>query len=260
MPGMTVSLAEVARFDALAARWWDPNGPMRPLHRMNPARVAGIVERIGQGVGEMAAPPPPNALPQGEGEYSLHPQSSPHRLRLLDVGCGAGVAAEALARHGLDVLGLDVAGQAIEAARAHAAGRHLSLNYRTGVADDLLTEGASFPIITALEVIEHVPDPTAFLATLARLLQPGGKLFLSTLNRTPQSFLAAKVAAEYLLRWLPVGTHDWRRFVTPAELGAMLRRTGLRVADVTGLVPNPLTGHWTTSRGLSVNYLLVAEG
>ena len=105
-----------------------------------------------------------------------------------------------------------------------------------------------------------LPDPTAFLATLARLLQPGGKLFLSTLNRTPQSFLAAKVAAEYLLRWLPVGTHDWRRFVTPAELGAMLRRTGLRVADVTGLVPNPLTGHWTTSRGLSVNYLLVAEG
>jgi 2-polyprenyl-6-hydroxyphenyl methylase / 3-demethylubiquinone-9 3-methyltransferase len=122
-----------------------------------------------------------------------------------------------------------------------------------------LAEGARFPIVTALEVIEHVPDPAGFLATLAALLEPGGSLFLSTLNRTPKSFLAAKVGAEYLLRWLPIGTHDWRRFITPAELCALLRAVGLRVTDTAGLVADPLTGRWTTSRNLSVNYLVAAE-
>lgn len=243
MASMTVSPAEVARFDALARHWWDPDGPMRPLHRMNPARIGWIVER--------AAPRPPSLLQDA---------SAPARARLLDVGCGAGLAAEALARRGFDVLGLDAAGGAIEAARAHAGALGLSLAYRTGVAEDLPADGERFPLITALEVIEHVPDQAAFLATLAALLTPGGKLFLSTLNRTPRSFIAAKIGAEYLLRWLPVGTHDWRKFVTPAELGAMLRQVGLRVSDITGLVADPLTGRWRTSRDLSVNYLIAAEG
>lgn len=236
MAGMSVSPEEIARFDALAARWWDPNGPMRALHRMNPVRVAWIVERTRPWPGR-----------DGDG-----------KARLLDIGCGAGLAAEALARHGFDVLGLDAAGEAIEAARAHSAGQDLPLAYRTGVAEDLLAEGLRFPVITALEVIEHVPDPASFLTTLRDLLMPGGLLFLSTLNRTPQSFLAAKVAAEYLLRWLPIGTHDWRKFITPAELAAMLRGVGLRVTDAAGLAPNPLTGQWRVVRDTEVNYLMSA--
>lgn len=224
-----VSSEEVSKFDALAAEWWDPAGPMAPLHAMNPLRADWVDARI------------------------------PRASRILDVGCGAGLLSEALAAKGHDVLGLDAAGNAITAARAHAEGKGLALAYREGLAEDLLAEGMRFPVITALEVIEHVPDPAGFIAVLAALLEPGGTLFLSTLNRTKRSWLIAKFGAEYVLRMLPRGTHDWRAFLSPAELGRMLRAEGLRVADIAGMSYSPLTGRWTTGRDVSVNYILQAN-
>jgi 2-polyprenyl-6-hydroxyphenyl methylase / 3-demethylubiquinone-9 3-methyltransferase len=227
----SVSSAEVARFNALASRWWDPRGPMRPLHAMNPARIGWILSHVAR------------RFPSAAG------------VRLLDVGCGAGLAAEALARKGFNVLGIDAAEDVIEAARVHAGGAGPA--YRVALAEDLLAEGARFSVITALEVIEHVPDPAAFVRVLVGLLEPGGLMILSTLNRTRRSFLVAKLGAEYVLRLLPVGTHDWRRFIAPVELAGMLRDAGARVTDTAGLSPG-LHG-WRTTRDLGVNYLLAAE-
>ena len=229
MPSDSVVAAEVAQFDALAARWWDRSGPMAPLHAMNALRVAWVCRHLKPG------------------------------SNLLDIGCGAGIASEALARQGHRVTGIDAAGEVIAAARAHAEGQLLPLTYRAATAEALLAEGAQFDAITALEVIEHVAQPQEFLTTLAGLLAPGGVLVLSTLNRTRRSYLMAKIGAEYLLRMLPVGTHDWSKFVTPGEAGAMLRQTGLRLTDISGMQLSPFTGRWRETTDTGVNYILAAR-
>jgi 2-polyprenyl-6-hydroxyphenyl methylase/3-demethylubiquinone-9 3-methyltransferase len=236
----TALQAEIAKFDALAARWWDPNGPMKPLHRMNPVRIGWIAERLARAHGRK-----PGGAPLAG-------------LKVLDVGCGAGLASEALARLGAEVTGMDAAPEALAAARAHAGAGGLVIDYRQGGPEDLAGEAGGFDAVVCLEVIEHVTERAAFLAALARAARPGGVVFLSTLNRTPRSFLLAKLGAEYLLRLLPVGTHDWRMFVTPAELGAALRKAGLRVADLAGLEMG-FSGVWRITRDTGVNYLMMAE-
>jgi len=239
--GRTALDSEVRKFDALAARWWDPNGPMKPLHRMNPVRTRWIAQRVARNAG------------RGPGERL-------DGLSVLDVGCGAGLASEVFCELGASVTGMDAAGDALAAARAHAEAGGLSIRYLAG-GPESLPEGERFDAVLALEVIEHVApsDRVAFLRHLARAAKPGGMVFLSTLNRTPASFLLAKVGAEYLLRMLPVGTHDWRMFVTPAELGADLRAAGLRVADIAGMRMDPLSGRWRISRDVGVNYLVAAS-
>ena len=225
----TVLTGEIGKFNRLAEQWWDPAGPMRPLHAMNPLRIGWIDDRI-------------------RAEFD-GPQ------RLLDIGCGAGLAAESLAELGHDVLGVDAADDVIEAAIAHAEGAGLTLAYRVATPEALVAEGARFPVITALEVIEHVADPAAFLGALASLLAPGGLLVLSTLNRTLASLAVAKIGAEYVARLLPAGTHDWRRFLTPAELGRAARQAGLRLTATRGMRYDLRTRGWTASADLSINYL-----
>ena len=225
----SVSSAEVARFGALAPHWWDARGPMRALHAMNPLRTGWTTRRIRDVLGQDG-------------------------IAVLDVGCGGGIATEALARAGFMASGIDASPEAIGVARSHAEAAGLRIDYRVGLADDMLAAAASFPAITAFEIIEHVPDQDAFIATLAGLLAPGGVLFVSTLNRTIRSLAVAKIGAEYVARLLPRGTHDWKRFVKPEELAAMGRRAGLRLADVSGMSFGA-SGRWAATGDTSVNYI-----
>jgi 2-polyprenyl-6-hydroxyphenyl methylase/3-demethylubiquinone-9 3-methyltransferase len=230
---------EVARFDALGEDWWDPSGSMAPLHRINPIRIAWLRDLIA-------------ARFRRSGETPLD------GLRILDIGCGAGLLAEPLARMGAIVTGLDPAPASIAIARAHAAATGARVDYRVGTVEDLAGEGERFDVVLAMEVVEHVADVPAFVAAAASVTAPGGLLALSTINRTLKSFVLAIVGAEYVLRWLAPGTHRWEQFVTPDELAAAMRRAGLRVARRAGLSYDPRRREWRLSRDVAVNYFVAA--
>ncbi|SDA22996.1 3-demethylubiquinone-9 3-methyltransferase [Methylobacterium sp. UNC378MF] len=233
---------EVARFDALAATWWDETGPMRVLHRFNPVRLAYIRDALCRRFGRDPRAPFPL-----EG------------LSVCDVGCGGGVLSEPLARLGARVTGLDPAEQNIAVAKAHAEAAGVPVDYRGQTIEAVVAGGESFDAVLIMEVVEHVSDMPAFVRTACAAVKPGGLLFGATLNRTLRSFALAIVGAEYVLGWLPRGTHDWQKFVTPEELARAVRAGGLAVTDTVGVVYNPLTDSWRISHDKAVNYMVAAE-
>jgi len=231
---------EVARFDALGDDWWDPSGPMAPLHKINPVRIAWLRDMIA-------------------GHFAISGVDPLEGLTLLDIGCGAGLLAEPLSRMGARVTGLDPAPTSIGIARAHAAATGAELTYRQGTVEDLAKEHAKFDVVLAMEVVEHVKDVRAFVSTAASLVKPGGLFLLSTLNRTLKSFALAILGAEYVLRWIDPGTHRWEQFVTPDELAAALRGAGLQVKARQGMSYDPLRREWKLAKDMAVNYFMAAR-
>jgi 2-polyprenyl-6-hydroxyphenyl methylase/3-demethylubiquinone-9 3-methyltransferase len=239
----SVDSADVARFEALGEDWWDPAGSMRPLHQINPLRIAWLRDLI---VKRLKASDCDDDLPLAG-------------LSLLDIGCGAGLLAEPMARLGADVTGLDPAPGNIEVARRHAEETGARLSYRAGTIEEMAGESAVFDVVLAMEVVEHVRDMPRFVATACRLVRPGGLIAASTLNRTLKSFALAIIGAEYVLRWLPQGTHRWEQFVTPEELSGAFRSAGLREIARSGVVYDPLRAAWRISRDTGVNYMIAAR-
>jgi 2-polyprenyl-6-hydroxyphenyl methylase/3-demethylubiquinone-9 3-methyltransferase len=238
----TIDEAEVAKFSAIAEQWWDEEGKFKPLHRINPLRVGYIRDHAIAHFG----------LPAD----NFTPLST---LTLFDVGCGGGLICEPMRRLGATVTGLDASEKNIKTAHVHAKNMGLEIDYRHGSVEALAASGAQYDIVLNLEVVEHVADVSAFLKASATLVKPGGMMVLSTLNRTFKAFALAIVGAEYVLRWLPRGTHDWQKFLTPAEVTHHLWEQGLELQHLTGMVMHPLTQAWRLDeRDVSVNYLLMA--
>jgi len=238
----TVDPSEIAKFEAMAAEWWDPNGKFKPLHMMTPVRLDYITTQIAEEYDRDLA----HALPFTG-------------LRILDIGCGGGLLCEPMARLGATVVGVDAGGSNIPVARAHAQQSGLDIDYRHTTAEAMGDAGELFDVILNMEVVEHVADPLAYLTACQRLLKPGGLHLCSTINRNAKSFAAAIVGAEFIMRWLPKGTHDWAKFITPEELYALLRQVGLDPVDRKGFQFNPVSWRWSLSdRDLSVNYVTAA--
>jgi 2-polyprenyl-6-hydroxyphenyl methylase/3-demethylubiquinone-9 3-methyltransferase len=238
----TVDDDEIARFSALADEWWDRGGSFRPLHKFNPVRLEFIRDRVSAHYGRDPLTPGPLC-----------------GLDVLDVGCGGGLICEPLTRLGATMTGIDASEKNIGVARNHAERIGLDIDYRHGTAEDLAGEGRSFDVVLSLEVVEHVADVGTFIATCCGLVKPGGLAIFATLNRTAKSFALAIVGAEYVLRWLPRGTHDWRRFVRPSELARHIRDNGARVSEMTGVGYDMMTDRWRLVGDVSVNYMVVAQ-
>lgn len=239
--GNTVDPAEIEKFRRMAEEWWDPRGKFRPLHRFNPVRLQFLKDRLCRHFGRD---------PKADRPLS--------GLRLLDIGSGGGLVAEPLTRLGADVVGIDATARNVEVARLHAAEGGLAIDYRHAAAEELAEAGESFDAVLALEIVEHVASLEAFVAAAARMTKPGGLLVVATLNRTLKAFGLAIVGAEYVLGWLPKGTHDWRKFVRPSELEAAMRASALTLAETVGVSYNPLLDRWSLGPDLDVNYLAVA--
>jgi 2-polyprenyl-6-hydroxyphenyl methylase/3-demethylubiquinone-9 3-methyltransferase len=238
----TYDESEVERFAAMAEEWWDPDGKFAPLHALNPARLTFIRDQLCAHFGR-----------------DPRDTRSLTGLAIADIGCGGGLLCEPLARLGANVTGIDPAAETIAVARAHAAARDLEIDYRASRAEVLVDAGEKFDAVLAMEVVEHVPEVEAFIKMASSLVLPGGLMLLSTLNRTLKSYALAIVGAEYVMRWLPVGTHQWDRFVTPRELAGALSKAGLAETARSGMVYNPLSGNWRLARDTDVNYLMAAK-
>ena len=238
----TLDRDEVARFARLAGDWWDERGPFMQLHRINPVRLTYIRDQLWQTFGR-------NSKQAG----------SLAGLSVLDIGCGGGLVCEPLARLGASVTGIDPAAENMAAAKAHASAAGLSIDYQVATAQELAVRGQSYDAVLLLEVVEHVPDVPAFIKTVAPLVKPGGVIILSTLNRTLKAYALAIVGAEFILRWLPVGTHQWQRFVQPEELASALSAACLSLASTEGLIYDPFADEWRLGSDTDVNYFATAR-
>lgn len=238
----TIDQAEVDRFSAMAAEWWDPAGKFRPLHKFNPVRLEYIKEAICQRF-----------------DRDMRDPRALAGIRLLDIGCGGGLLCEPMARMGAEVVGADASETNIEVAKIHAAQSGLKIDYRAETAEALEAQGEKFDVILNMEVVEHVADVALFMGTCAKMVKPGGLMFVATINRTPKARALAIFMAENVLRWLPKGTHQYEKLVKPEEIEAPLAVEGMNVIDRTGVFYNPLQDRWNKSRDMDVNYMMLAK-